>query len=61
MQSRQVTQTKDTTDFTGSLTEDDWQHLVAIQINKAEKRLYLETDEQPKKRKAEKMLKEAAD
>lgn len=54
-------QTKDTTDFTASLTKDDWQNLVTNQINKIEKLVSLENDNQAKKRKAEEMLEKTTD
>lgn len=45
------------TDLTVSFTcEDDWQSLITNQINKIEKFLTSENDNQPKKRKAEEML-----
>lgn len=58
----QVIKIKDTKDLTVSFTrEDDWQSLVTNQINKIEKFLTLENDNQPKKRKAEETLEEKTD
>uniref|UniRef100_G3T452 Coiled-coil domain containing 73 n=1 Tax=Loxodonta africana TaxID=9785 RepID=G3T452_LOXAF len=53
----QATEIKDTTDLAASFTaEDDWQSLVTKQINEIEKLLSLESDNRPRKRKAEEML-----
>lgn len=58
----QAIKIKNTTDLTVSFTcEDDWQSLVTNQINKVEKFLTSENDNQPKKRKAEEMLEKTED
>ncbi|XP_070482693.1 coiled-coil domain-containing protein 73 isoform X2 [Equus przewalskii] len=46
---------------TDSASEDDWQSLITNQINKIEKFLSLENENQPKKRKAEEMLEKTTD
>lgn len=44
-----------------SASEDDWQSLITNQINKIEKFLSLENENQPKKRKAEEILEKTTD
>lgn len=44
-----------------STGEDDWQTLITNQINKIEKFLSLENDNQPKKRKIDEMLEKTND
>ncbi|KAG8510763.1 Coiled-coil domain-containing protein 73, partial [Galemys pyrenaicus] len=58
----QTSKIKGSTD-TGAFStgEDDWQSLITNQINKIEKFLSLENDNQPKKRKVEEMLEKTKD